>query len=156
MGLRRKWRIEREEECDRILSYYGTAPSSFERISVALDRQFVMLHNRAHVLLFLCGIVITSTSIVAHFATEMRRNINALLLTGGVLALCSAVVVLAGVLKIQWMTGHIGEDLRTWLLATLEFRNRKTRAYLVASALLVCSLAFYQLSMGLAIFTIAT
>jgi hypothetical protein len=153
---RRKRRLEPEEECERILACYGTDLASFDRISVALDRQFVMLHNRAHVLLFLCGIVITTTSIVAHFTTEMRQSIQLLLLSGGGLALMSAVFVLAGVLKIRWMTEHVGEDLRSWLLTTLEFRERKTRAYVIASTLLVASLACYQLSMGLAIYALAT
>jgi hypothetical protein len=149
-------RLEREAECDRILAYYGADPASFERISLALDRQFVMLHNRAHVLLLLCGIVITSTSIVAHFTTEMRQSIQLLLMTGGGLALVAAVFVLAGVLRIQWMTQHVGEDVRAWLLTTLAFRDRKTRAYVTASSLLVAALACYQLSMGLAIYAIAT
>jgi hypothetical protein len=153
---RQKERLEREEECERILACYGADLASFDRISVALDRQFVMLHNRAHVLFFLCGIVITSTTIVAHFTTEMREGIQLLLMIGGGLALISAVFVLAGVLKIRWMTQHVGEDLRGWLRATIEFRDRKTRAYVIASALLVGSLACYQLSMGLAIYALAT
>ena len=82
--------LSRTEEADRILALYG---DDLPAVMTMLERQFVVLHNRAQVLLTLCGIVISTTG----FSGRIIAGTNALaqvLIVGGVaLVLLSAAIV---------------------------------------------------------------
>src|SRR5690242_2829653 len=55
-------RLTRDEECDRIIEAHG--PADFAGISEALDRQFRTIHNRAQLLLGICGVLISASVLV--------------------------------------------------------------------------------------------
>ena len=54
--------LARVDECDRILRVYGA--SAVEQIVGALDRQFRIIHNRAQLLLGICGVLISASVLV--------------------------------------------------------------------------------------------
>jgi len=93
--------LSRTEEADRILALYG---DDLPAVMTMLERQFVVLHNRAQVLLTLCGIVISTTG----FSGRIIAGTNALaqvLIVGGVaLVLLSAAIVVWGVLHLRWLS----------------------------------------------------
>jgi len=105
--------LSRTEEADRILALYG---DDLPAVMTMLERQFVVLHNRAQVLLTLCGIVISTTG----FSGRIIAGTNALaqvLIVGGVaLVLLSAAIVVWGVLHLRWLTMQVGADTRSWHL----------------------------------------
>jgi len=132
--------LSRTEEADRILALYG---DDLPAVMTMLERQFVVLHNRAQVLLTLCGIVISTTG----FSGRIIAGTNALaqvLIVGGVaLVLLSAAIVVWGVLHLRWLTMQVGGDTRSWLLTSLVYRDKKTNAYRVGITVMLVGLTLY-------------
>lgn len=133
--------LTREAEADRMLADYG--PNAFGAIMAVLERQFTVLHNRAQVLLTLCGIIISTTGFSG-------RNIAGTgpwakwLIVGGVSGvLVAAGWVCWGVLHLRWLSMQPGQDTRTWLLTSLAYRDLKTNNYRVGLTVMLVSLACY-------------
>jgi hypothetical protein len=146
----------REQECERILKAHG--PDDLERISAALDRQFQTLHNRAQLLLGVCGVLISASVLVTTGRLIGRRPefehqhlASRMLIVAGALDIAAAAVVVGGVLTVRWMTKQLGEGLRAWVYSTLVYRDRKTLAYRIASLLVLLSMASYQVAITIAL-----
>jgi hypothetical protein len=146
MGTRR---LTREEECDRILMVCGADHP--ERVAKALDMQFRILHNRAQVLLAICGVLL-STSVVLvtakFFARPDSRDyvVARLLLTASVAEVAAAAFVVGGVLNVRWMTELPGANIREWILSSLRYRDGKTRAYRTSCALMLVAMLLFQIA----------
>jgi hypothetical protein len=145
--------LTREEECDRILKGHG--PEDFERISSALDRQFGTIHNRAQLLLGICGVMISASVLITTGRIIGRPDFlhqhiaGRLLIVAGGTEILAAAVVVAGVLSVRWITQQPGDDLRGWVISNLAYRDRKTRSYRVAIALVLLSLVTYQVAVAI-------
>jgi hypothetical protein len=144
-----------DEECERIIEAHG--PADFERINAALDRQFRTLHNRAQLLLGVCGVLISASVLVTTGRLigrkpefEHQHTAGHLLVAAGILEIIAAAVVVGGVLNVRWSTRQPGRDLPGWVRANLVYRNRKTRAYQVATLLLLLSMISYQVAIAIA------
>lgn len=133
--------LDRQQEAERILAVYGE--KAFDTIMAMLERQFAVLHNRAHVLLGLCGIVITTTGFSGRIIAGTNAAAQWLIVGGVALVLVSAAVVVWGVLHLRWLTLHPGEDTRTWLASALAYRDLKTARYRLGIALMLAGLALY-------------
>src|SRR5687768_16032755 len=83
--------LSRDDEARRILAEYGE--EGFEPIMMMLERQFVVLHNRAHVALDLCGIIISTTSFSGRIIAGANVAAQWLIIAGVALVLLSAAVV---------------------------------------------------------------
>jgi hypothetical protein len=148
--------LTREQECERIVASYG--PASFERISEALDRQFRTIHNRAQLLLGICGVLISGSVVVTagrliggRAALQQHHAAGRLLIVAGVLDIMACGVLVGGVLDLRWITQQPGEDLPAWILSNLVYRDRKTAAYRVAIVLLLLSMMSYQIAIVIAL-----
>lgn len=135
-----------QQEAERILSFYGE--TSLEPVMAMLERQFVVLHNRAQVLLALCGVVITTTGFSGRLIAGTNPVAQWLIILGLAFALLSAAVVVWGVLHLRWLTMQAGNDLRSWLDTSLTYRDRKTRLYRVAIVLMLVGLVLYAASIA--------
>lgn len=148
--------LTRDEECERILKAHG--PEDFERISIALDKQFRTIHNRAQLLLGICGVLISASVVVTTGRliggrTEFSHQhiAGTLLVIAGVLEIGAAAVVVGGVLNVRWITQQPGDDLRGWVFSNLLYRDRKTRAYRIAILLILLSMMSYQTAIAIAL-----
>jgi hypothetical protein len=146
--------LTREDECERIMTAHG---SDFERISEALDRQFRTIHNRAQLLLGICGVLISASVVVTTGRLIGRRPefahqhvAGVLLVVAGLLEIAAAAVVVGGVLNVRWITQQPGEDLHAWVFTNLAYRDTKTVAYRVATGLILCSMISYQAAIAIA------
>jgi hypothetical protein len=147
-------RLTRTKECERILKSHG---ADFERISVALDRQFLTIHNRAQLLLGICGVLISASVVVTTGRLIGRgpefshqRLAGFALVTAGVLEIAAAAIVVGGVINVRWITQQPGEDLRAWVYSNLVYRDRKTRLYRTSIVLVLLSMVGYQFAIGIA------
>lgn len=147
--------IDREAECDRLLWAYK---DNVHKIRRALEDQFQALHNRAQILLGICGVLISASVLVTtgriigrpHF--QLQHFAGRALVLAGTLDICTAVVIVGGVINLKrWMTQHPGEDLRSWILSTLAYRDRKARAYRVAVYMMLLSMISYQTAVAIAL-----
>jgi hypothetical protein len=132
-----------EQEADRILAMYGRDAAAVPRIMELLERQFVILHNRAQVLLTLCGVVVTVTGFSGRIIAGTNRLAQVLIIGGVTLSLAAAITVVRGVLHLWWLTQHPGELPGPWVIHCLSYRDRKTRAYRVAILMLIVGLCLY-------------
>jgi hypothetical protein len=140
-------RLTREQECDRILSICGAQP---ERVVTALDLQFRLIHNRAQVLLAICGVLLSTSvvlmtgKIIGGSDVSYPSTIGHLLIAAGSAEVAAAAIVVGIVLDVRWMSQLIGEDLRSWLMTSLRYRDRKTVAYRASIALILISMILFQ------------
>ena len=86
--------LTRDQEADRILSVYV---NDLPNIMTMLERQFVVLHNRAQVLLTLCGIVISTTGFSGRVIAGTNPMAQFLIIAGVGLVLLLAAIVVWGV-----------------------------------------------------------
>lgn len=133
--------LNREEEADRVLAHFG--PDDLPGIMAMLERQFAVLHNRAQVLLALCGIIISTTGFSGRNIAGTGPWAQGLVLGGVGLILVSAGVVCWGVLHLRWLTMQTGQATRQWLLTALQYRDLKTRSYRIALLVMLVGLAMY-------------
>lgn len=147
--------LTRDEECQRIVESHG--PADFEHISEALDRQFRTIHNRAQLLLGVCGVLISASVVVTTGrligrTPEFRHQHAAgvLLVVAGLLEIAAAAVLVGGVLNVRWITQQPGEDLHAWVLSNLVYRDHKTLAYRLAVILVLLSMLSYQVAIAIA------
>lgn len=149
-------RLTREQECARILANHR--PDDFDAIAATLDRQFRTIHDRAHVLLQICAMLVSATIlvttgklIVTQITTHLQRVVGYLLVAAGALVITAAGVIVGGVLSIRWTTQHPGDDLGAWLMAVLRYRDGKTVAYRVSIALVLASVLAFQSAIAIAL-----
>lgn len=134
-------KLTRNEEASRLQEMYG--PDGTARIMEALERQFAVLHNRAQVLLALCGIVVTTTGFSGRLIAGTNVVAQWCVILGVVLTLLAAGVVVWGVLHLRWLTQQAGELTRAWLLTCLYYRDIKTNYYRLSIILLLTGLTAY-------------
>jgi hypothetical protein len=133
--------LRRNDEADRILSHFGA--DALPAIMHMLNGQFVMLHNRAQVLLALGGIIISTTGFSGRNVAGTGPWSQRLIIIGVLLVLLSAAVVCYGVLHLRWLTMQNGAATREWLLTSLRYRDIKTAAYRVGVLLMIAGLTAY-------------
>lgn len=138
--------LTRAQEVDRILHEYD---AKLPEIMAMLERQFTVLHNRAQVLLALCGIVISTTGFSGRIIAGTNRPAQLFIVAGVGLVLATACVVAWGVLHLRWLTLQPGGDTRAWLDASIAYRNRKTNSYRFGVVLLLVGLTCYCASIAI-------
>ncbi|HOT11915.1 MAG TPA: hypothetical protein PLJ27_18205 [Polyangiaceae bacterium] len=108
-----------------------------------LDRHFNVLHNRAQVMLGLCGVVITTTGFSGRIIAGTNTLAQWLIVSSVALVLLAAAVVVWGVLHLRWLTQQPGDSVQVWLMEALTYRDHKTQAYRIGISLLLVGLALY-------------
>ena len=138
--------LTRDQEARRILEHYGK--DEFILIMEMLERQFTVLHNRAQVLLGLCGIVITTTGFSGRIIANTDKFAQISIVIGVSLVLLAAAVVVWGVLHLRWLTIQPGESTEEWLMSCLTYRDKKTNSYRIGIALMLIGLTFYVIAIA--------
>lgn len=162
-------KLSHEEECRRILGSQTAEEAMRQRdpreaqlmdqISAQLDRQFVTMHNRAQLLLGLCGILISASVLVASVRIMNSHLLHqefagGLLVTAGSLEIAAAWFLVWRVLEVRWMTQQPGQSIEEWIMVNLRYRDRKTRAYRISTALVLLGMIAYQVAVAIALLDI--
>ncbi len=133
--------LTREDEITRFVDLYGDdAPA---KMMEALERQFLILHNRSQVALGLAGIVITTTGFSGRLIAGTNPVGQTLIVLGVSLTMISALLVVVGVLHLRWLTQQPGDLLRPWLETCLAYRDKKTNFYRAGIILLLVGITLY-------------
>ena len=129
------------EEAAQLIELYGGVerlPACIEVIS----KQFIVLQSRSQLLLTLATITLTITGFSGPKIAASGAFARCAM-ASGLLFVLLAVVILLGTLRIRWLTQFSGASAQATVTAILEYRNRKTRWYLLELGLLVIGLACY-------------
>ncbi len=135
-----------EQEMDRILAEYE---SKLPPIMAMVERQFTVLHNRAQVLLALCGIVISTTGFSGRLIAGTNVEAQVAVIVGVGFILLSAGVVAWGVLHLKWLSLQPGDTTRQWLESCLRYRDTKTHSYRLGVVLMLIGLTAYCLAISI-------
>jgi hypothetical protein len=138
--------LDRNEETQRILAEYD---GQFPEIMAMLERQFIVLHNRAQVLMALCGIVISTTGFSGRLVAGTNAAAQGCIVVGLAMILLAAIVVAWGVLHLRWLTMQPGKDIAVWVTTCLAYRDTKTHFYRVGVIFMLIGLAFYCVAMSI-------
>jgi hypothetical protein len=139
--------LTRDEERARILREFADA--GMPEIMAVLERQFAVLHNRAQVLLGLCGVIVSTTGFSGRLIAGTNVYAQWLVIAGVGFVLLAAAVVCWGVLHLRWLTMQLGADTAEWLATTLRYRDTKTNAYRVGLLLMLLGLALYAAAIAI-------
>jgi hypothetical protein len=132
-------------EAERILALCGgDALRAFEIV----QSQHATLVLRTQVMLSLSGIVITVTGFSGRAIAETSQLARLSVVLGLVLVLLAAAVLVAGVLRLKWLTQALREDARASIVFGLELRNRKARFLSIGLLLFVVGFALYVLAVA--------
>jgi hypothetical protein len=135
------------EETDQLIEVNRSDGLAIRR---ELEEQFRTLHNRAQVLLGICGVLLTASvlittgRILGRGNFPLERAAGWLLALAGLCDIASTAIIVGGVLHIRWLTKVDDGGLRGWTMRAIAHRDRKTRTYHVALGVILLSMLFYQ------------
>ena len=135
-----------DEEADHLLAMYrGDVP----QIAAVIQGQLTNLASRAQMLLQLAGLTITVTGFSGASIARSGRLAAILVVSGLVTVLLGASLSMGGILHVRWTTQLAPCEPRDALVAAIQMRDRKTRAFGRSLALLILGLALYIGSVAL-------
>lgn len=147
--------LTRRKERERLLRNYG--PNGFEALAVLFDRQFRSIHNRAELLLGICGVLVSASVLIATGRSLAAPGDDKpplwgyLVVAAGALDLAAAAVVVAVVMGTRWITQQPGDDVSQWIDTNLRYRDSRTRAHRVAIGLVLLSMLLYQSAVSVSV-----
>lgn len=139
-----------EKELDLLLGLYENQ----NKVLDDLRDSFNTLQTRAQLLLGLITICLTITGFSGPRIAESGNLSKVSLILGLCFVLISAIMLILGPLRLQWVTQHWGESNRQSYLDLLMRRNNRTKKYEIASILLLVGLSFYVASVVLFLFSL--
>jgi hypothetical protein len=132
-------------EAERILALCsGDALRAFDIV----QSQHMTLVLRTQVMLSLSGIVITVTGFSGRAIAETSALARVSIVAGLVLVLLAAAILVAGVLRLKWLTQALREDVRASIVFGLELRNRKARSLSIGLLFFVVGFSLYVLAVA--------
>lgn len=137
----RRERIEVEAIRGKMLS--GDSMSEAYEL---LNAQMNIIHMRAMAIITITGVVVTVTGFSGRLIAGTSRLAQFLIISGLLTCILAATVTMLWVMPIRWLTSYMNTSTDEWLLAAIRRRDRKTRAFRIASILLIIGLTLYGLS----------
>lgn len=138
-------KLSPEEELDFLREIHGGNDN--EKLFGALKDAFSLLQTRAQMLLGLATICLTITGFSGPRMAASNGWSRFFIGFGLTFVLLSVMALVAGPLRLRWMTAWKAEDIERTLLLHLEQRNIRTKYYRVAMFLLLVGLTGYLLSL---------
>ncbi len=113
-----------------------------------VQSQLAVVMLRTQVMLSLSGIVITVTGFSGRAIAETSVIARVSVVVGLLLVLAAAAVAVAGVLRLDWLTRKLEDDMLVTIRHALELRDRKARSLRVALVLFISGFALYCLAVA--------
>jgi len=130
-----------DQELDFLKQIYGSDRS--DKLIEILTDSFNVLQNRAQMLLSLIAITLTITGFSGPRIAESSLVARISIAFGLAFVLISALILMAGPLRINWCTRTKSVDIDQTLVKLIVQRNTRTNRYHLASVTLVIGLIGY-------------
>jgi len=130
-----------DQELDFLKQIYGSDRS--DKLIEILTDSFNVLQNRAQMLLSLITITLTITGFSGPRIAESSLVARISIAFGLAFVLISALILMAGPLRINWCTRSKSVDIDQTLVKLIVQRNTRTNRYHLASIALVIGLIGY-------------
>jgi hypothetical protein len=132
------------EELEYLKTIYGD--NQAEKLFTLLTDSFNVIQNRAQMLLSLITITLTITGFSGPRIAESSLFARLSIAIGLGFVLLSALILMAGPLRLNWCTRSRSKSLDQSLIKLIEQRNFRTERYHLASIALVVGLIGYVTS----------
>ncbi|MBX7244773.1 MAG: hypothetical protein K1X53_04700 [Candidatus Sumerlaeaceae bacterium] len=130
-------------EVRAIIDNFSDDEAGRHAINELLDKQLTVLHGRAQSLIQMAGVVITVTGFSGRIIAD-TSVISQLLIIGGLALVCiAAAITILWVMPIKWMSSYLHLPVQEYVLLSLRLRDRKGRAFTLASAVLILGMLLY-------------
>jgi hypothetical protein len=136
------WKIDAEAEADRLLLLYP-GESGYSKIHDIIRHQFEVIQSRSQLLLTVGTLTLTITGFSGPTIAKTNLAARVTMALGIVFVLIAILVLLTRGLRIHWITQFEQTDKRQLLVDIIQYRDHKTRIYMVVMSLLVVGLGFY-------------
>jgi len=136
--------LDPAEELDYLKTIYGE--NQAEKLFAQLTDSFNVIQNRAQMLLSLITITLTITGFSGAKIAESSLFARLSIAFGLGFVLLSALILMAGPLRLNWCTRSRSKSLDQSLIKLIEQRNFRTERYHQASVALVVGLIGYVAS----------
>jgi len=133
--------LDPPEELEYLKDIYGE--TQHDRLYEVLTDSFNVLQNRAQMLLSLITITLTITGFSGPQIAQSSLLARVAIIFGLFFVLLSALVLMAGPLRLNWCTRSREENIEQSLVKLIVQRNRRTDRYHLAAVLLVIGLIGY-------------
>ncbi|VGO14566.1 hypothetical protein PDESU_03129 [Pontiella desulfatans] len=137
-------KLSPEEELEFLKEIHG---EGYANLFGVLKESFALLQARAQMLLGLATICLTITGFSGPRMAASNGWSRFFIGFGLTFVLFSVMALVAGPLRLRWMTAWKAEDIQGTLLLHLRQRNHRTTYYRVAMVLLLVGLTGYLLSL---------
>ena len=138
-------KLSPEEELEFLKEIHGGA--DYPKLFGVLREGFSLLQTRAQMLLGLATICLTITGFSGPRMAASNGWSRFFIGFGLTFVLLSVMALVAGPLRLRWMTAWKAEDVENTLLMHLRQRNMRTAFYRLAMVLLLVGLTGYLLSL---------
>jgi cytochrome c oxidase assembly factor CtaG len=134
-----------EEELNFMKEVYGA--NDYARLFSVVKDSFALIQTRAQMLLGLATICLTITGFSGPRMAASNPFSRFFIGFGLLFVLASVVAIVAGPLRLRWLTAWRVDSLDETLLENLRRRDSKTFFYRIATLLLLIGLTGYLLSL---------
>ena len=119
----------------------------YSKLFGSVKESFALLQMRSQMLLGLATICLTITGFSGPKMAQSNSFSRFFIGFGLSFVLAAIIAVVAGPLRLQWMTAWKADTLSETLIENIRRRDSKTRLYKIATALLLTGLTGYLLSL---------
>ena len=137
-------KLKPEEEVEFLREIHG---DDYGRLFGAVKESFALLQTRSQMLLGLATICLTITGFSGPRMAQSNAFSRFFIGFGLSFVLAAIIAVVAGPLRLQWMTAWKADTLSETLIENIRRRDSKTRLYRIATFLLLTGLTGYLLSL---------
>jgi hypothetical protein len=130
-----------EEEAKQLLATQGD--NGLRGVTPMLMQQFLVLQTRAQIMLTLTTLTLTITGFSGPKIAASGDFSRYAMVLGILATLSSTLLILAGSLRIRWVTQFRGDNDLDLITRVIRYRNGKTNLFFVEICLLVLGLASY-------------
>lgn len=138
-------KLSPQEELEFLKEIHGR--DQYAKLLDVLKDAFSLLQTRAQMLLGLATICLTITGFSGPRMAASNILSRFFIGFGLSFVLLSVIALVAGPLRLRWMTAWKADDVESTLLHHIEQRNNRTVYYRVAMSLLIIGLTGYLLSL---------
>ncbi|HNM45866.1 hypothetical protein IT571_00090 [Candidatus Sumerlaeota bacterium] len=140
---------EEQREMDSLHRHFGGGENGLQKIYAVVESQHGIVHQRAQSLIQLAGVVVTVTGFSGRIIADTNLTAQILIVVGLSLVVLAAGIALLRVMPIKWMSSYMHLDERDWLVTALRRRELKSRAFALASVILMIGMICYVSSISI-------
>ncbi len=126
------------------MANYDDGPKSMPAILKVFQEQFIVLQSRTQMLLTLGTITLSITGFSGWRIREAGLWAQGLMAAGLAVVVVAMLVIMMVSLRVRWVTQFCSKDHFDQIVQIIEYRNWRTKMYILELALLLLGITLYS------------